>query len=199
MNRDYITAKAFLPVVIILLLLSFSTNAQKKSLTDSLNIKDSIAIHISIERQDLVLLKEKDTLAHYPVSTSEYGVGSEAGSNKTPTGKHYVIKKFGEGAPVGTIFESRRNTGKVATIYKSDTNVEEDHVTTRILRLAGLEPGKNRGDGIDSFSRYIYIHGTPEEGLIGQPASHGCIRMNNQDVIELFNMVPEKTLVMIKK
>jgi lipoprotein-anchoring transpeptidase ErfK/SrfK len=155
-------------------------------------------IRVSITEQKLYLVEAGQMLKQYPVSTSVYGIGSEAGSNKTPLGKHKVISKFGEGAPLGTIFRSRINTGRVATIYTDDTDLEEDDVTTRILRLTGLEPGKNKGPGVDSFSRYIYIHGTPEEGLIGQPASHGCIRMKNTDVIELFDLVEEGTLVMIE-
>ncbi|MEM9676158.1 MAG: L,D-transpeptidase [Bacteroidota bacterium] len=155
-------------------------------------------IRVSIAEQKLYLVEDGQTLKQYPVSTSAYGIGSEAGSNKTPLGKHKVISKFGADAPLGTIFRSRINTGRVATIYTDETDLEEDDVTTRILRLTGLEPGKNKGPGVDSFSRYIYIHGTPEEGLIGQPASHGCIRMKNADVVELFDLVDEGTLVMIE-
>jgi len=155
-------------------------------------------IRVSITEQKLYLVEDGETLKQYPISTSVYGIGSKAGSNKTPLGKHKVISKFGQGAPLGAIFRSRINTGRVATIYTDDTDLEEDDVTTRILRLTGLEPGKNQGPGVDSFSRYIYIHGTPEEGLIGQPASHGCIRMKNTDVIELFDLVEEGTVVMIE-
>ena len=96
-----------------------------------------------------------------------------------------------------TIFRSRANTGKVAKILTEPIDVEEDLVLTRILWLEGLEPGVNRGPGIDSKSRYIYIHGTNEEGLIGTPASHGCLRMKNDDVIDLFDRVPVGTEVWI--
>ncbi len=156
-------------------------------------------IKVSIAEQKLYLMEDDQPLKEYPVSTSVYGIGSEAGSNKTPLGKHKVISKFGDDAPLGSIFRSRINTGRTAKIYTDDTDLEEDDVTTRILRLTGLEPGKNQGKGVDSFSRYIYIHGTPEEGLIGQPASHGCIRMKNTDVVELYNLVDEETLVMIQQ
>ncbi|MGB3585011.1 MAG: L,D-transpeptidase [Tunicatimonas sp.] len=155
-------------------------------------------IKVSVADQKLYLIENDRPLKQYPVSTSVYGIGSQAGSNKTPLGKHKVISKFGNGAPLGTIFRSRINTGRTATIYTDDTNLEEDDVTTRILRLTGLEPGKNKGKGVDSFSRYIYIHGTPEEGLIGQPASHGCIRMKNADVVELYDLVSEGTVVLIE-
>ncbi|MEM8969931.1 MAG: L,D-transpeptidase [Bacteroidota bacterium] len=156
-------------------------------------------IKVSVTEQKLYLIEDGQPLKQYLVSTSVYGIGSEAGSNKTPLGKHKVISKFGDGAPLGTIFRSRINTGRKAKIYTDDTDLEEDDVTTRILRLTGLEPGKNKGSGVDSFSRYIYIHGTPEEGLIGKPASHGCIRMKNADVVELYDLVSEETLVMIER
>ncbi|MEM6841846.1 MAG: L,D-transpeptidase [Bacteroidota bacterium] len=180
-----------LPIVISCLLLS-SLFAQSQDSSER-------SIRVSVAEQKLYLVEDGETMKQYPVSTSAYGIGSEAGSNKTPLGKHQVISKFGDGAPLGTIFQSRINTGRVAKIYTDDTDLEEDDVTTRILRLTGLEPGKNKGSGIDSFARYIYIHGTPEEGLIGKPASHGCIRMKNADVVELYNLVGEGTLVMIER
>ena len=155
-------------------------------------------IKVSVANQMLYLIENEQILHQYPVSTSVYGIGSEAGSNKTPLGKHKILNKIGDGAPLGAIFKSRINTGRVAALYTDNTDLEEDDVTTRILRLTGLEPGKNQGPGVDSFARYIYIHGTPEEGLIGRPASHGCIRMKNTDVIELFDLVREGTLVMIE-
>ena len=155
-------------------------------------------IKVSDQQQKLFLVKAGKIIQEYPISTSRYGIGSEAGSNKTPQGKHKIIKKIGDGAPVGTIFRSRLNTGKIATIYTDTTDLEQDDVTTRILRLTGLEKGINQGGNVDSFQRYIYIHGTPEEGLIGRPASHGCIRMRNADVIQLFDTVEEGTLVIIE-
>lgn len=133
----------------------------------------------------------------YPVSTSKYGIGSEAGSFKTPLGKHRVAEKIGAGAPMHTIFKERVNTGKLAAIDRTLKGAPYDDVTTRVLWLEGLEPGLNRGKGIDSKERFIYIHGTPSEGLIGRPASNGCVRMYNRDVIELFNLVPEGTPVTI--
>ncbi|WKN44353.1 L,D-transpeptidase [Tunicatimonas pelagia] len=161
--------------------------------------KEEPFIKVSVAEQKLYLMEGGQPLKQYPVSTSAYGIGSKAGSNKTPLGKHEVISKFGDNAPLGTIFRSRINTGRTAKIYTDDTDLEQDDVTTRILRLTGLEPGKNQGSGVDSFSRYIYIHGTPEEGLIGRPASHGCIRMKNTDVVELYDLVDEGTLVVIER
>jgi len=132
----------------------------------------------------------------YPVSTSKYGIGSQAGSNKTPLGQHRIEKKFGEGAPEGMIFKARRSTGKIAEMNVPGAG---DLVTTRIMWLKGLEPGRNSGRGIDSYKRYIYIHGTAEEEKIGKRASHGCIRMYNRDVIDLFERVTEGVEVKIKR
>ena len=95
------------------------------------------------------------------------------------------------------IFKERINTGRYAEIHHTDYDSDEDHVTSRILWLEGLEEGFNKGGNVDSFNRYIYIHGTPEEGLIGKKASHGCIRMFNHDVIELYDLVQEGTKVNI--
>ena len=134
----------------------------------------------------------------FPISTSKYGEGSIENSFKTPLGSHEIKEKIGDNAHVNTIFVARNNTGEVANIIKSPINTESDHVTSRILWLNGLESGINNGPGVDSYSRYIYIHGTHEEGLIGQKASHGCIRMFNNDVIYLYDIVEKGTKVYIR-
>lgn len=152
---------------------------------------------IKISEQKLFLLKDNKIIKQYSVSTSQYGIGNKLNSNKTPISLHRIISKIGRKAIIGTIFKKRRNTSKIATVYKNKAKVA-DLIVTRILRLEGLEPGVNKGIGIDSFKRSIYIHGTPEEWLIGRPASHGCIRMKNRDVIELFNLVKRNTPVYIK-
>ena len=157
-----------------------------------------VSVLVDISDQTLVLYEQGSETARYPVSTSSYGVGSQSGSNKTPLGAHYVKKKIGTGAKSGTIFKGRKNTGKLADIEHQPRATGDDYVTTRILWLSGLESGKNQGGDVDSYKRYIYIHGTHEEGLIGQPASHGCVRMYNRDVIELFDQVPESALVYIQ-
>ena len=157
----------------------------------------SRCVVVSIARQHLYLVVGDSLLARFPVSTSSVGAGSAAGSNRTPLGVHRIASKFGQGAPLGTIFKARRSTGRIATIYHDSTDVADDLVTTRILWLKGLEPGRNEGQGIDSYKRYIYIHGTNEEGRIGRPASHGCVRMKNEDVITLFDGVETGTLVHI--
>ncbi|MCK5525182.1 MAG: L,D-transpeptidase [Thiomargarita sp.] len=157
-------------------------------------------IEVDISEQQLYLYcryaEGNEEKKIYPVSTSKYGIGSKAGSNKTPLGQHRIEKKFGEGAPEGMIFRARRSTGKIAQMNAPDAG---DLVTTRIMWLKGLERGINSGRGIDSYKRYIYIHGTAEENKIGSIASHGCIRMYNRDVIDLFGRVTEGVEVNIKR
>jgi lipoprotein-anchoring transpeptidase ErfK/SrfK len=158
---------------------------------------EQLLVLISAAKQELYLVQNGKVTATYKVSTSKKGIGSKAGSDKTPPGIHRIKEKFGEGAKVGAIFKGRAYIGREAKIIAEPISVNTDDVTTRILWLEGLEPGINKGEGIDSYKRYIYIHGTPEEGLIGQPASHGCIRMLNKEVIEVFNKVPIGTLVVV--
>jgi len=126
----------------------------------------------------------------FRISTARAGVGSVEGSGKTPPGRHRVCRLFGHGAEPGQVFVSRRAV-KGLVIARADWRMpsSKDYVLTRVLWLDGLEPGRNRGPGIDSRARYIYIHGTNQEQLLGTPASHGCIRMANDDVVELFAFV----------
>ena len=131
-------------------------------------------------------------ISGYDVSASKYGYGYERGSNQTPWGVHRIAGKYGEGQPSGMSFYDRRPTGEIATIYTDSTDVDEDPVTSRIFWLQGLQD-INR----TSYWRFIYIHGTHEEGLIGTPQSKGCIRMKNEDVIDLFDKVPTGTHVNI--
>ena len=158
----------------------------------------SAEILVDISQQRLFLLDNRgDLVISYPISSSSYGEGQIENSYKTPLGNHIIKEKIGTDAPKNTIFKERINTGKLAEIYHDDYDSEDDHVTSRILWLEGTEEGFNKGGNVDSFYRYIYIHGTPEEGLIGEKASHGCIRMFNQDVIELFSLVEKGTKVNI--
>jgi lipoprotein-anchoring transpeptidase ErfK/SrfK len=156
------------------------------------------SIVVDVSDQKLYLYEGQKLEKTYPVSTSKYGIGNKLNSGKTPLGAHRVKKKIGQGAPAGTIFKNRLDTGKIAAIDRSAAGAPEDVVTSRILWLDGLEPGVNRGKRIDSYKRFIYIHGTASEGLIGRPASNGCVRMTNRDVIELFDLVPEGTRVDIR-
>jgi len=158
------------------------------------NPAENYQLIISVADQKLYLYKNNELMKTYLVSTSKYGIGNKNSSFKTPLGKHVVSSKIGRKARRGSIFKNRRNTKKIAKIG-SDRN--KDLITSRILRLRGLEPGKNKGKGIDTFERCIYIHGTAEEHLIGKPASHGCIRMKNRDIAELFNLIPRNTIVII--
>ncbi|GIV32849.1 MAG: hypothetical protein KatS3mg031_0384 [Chitinophagales bacterium] len=159
--------------------------------------RQELFLWVSVDRQMLYVLQGDSVVNSYPVSTSKLGTGNRSGSGKTPLGVHRIASKIGEGAPLNTIFIGRKNSAKLAMPLTEPIDMEEDWVTTRILWLDGLEPGINKGEGIDSRTRYIYIHGTPEEGLIGTPASHGCVRMRNHDVAELFEMVNTGTLVII--
>ena len=154
-------------------------------------------IVVDISTQQLFFLKKGQIEEIYSVSTSVYGTGSKVNSFKTPLGRHKISEKIGEGLPEGAILKGRRWTGAIANIIKEPIDTDFDVVTSRILWLTGLEEGKNLGSGVDSKSRYIYIHGTAEEGLIGKPASDGCVRMYNIDVISLFNSVNIDTEVWI--
>lgn len=172
----------------LIMLLPLSTLAQRV---------DSILVDISDQR--LYTFNQGEHLGTYPVSTSKYGSGSQAGSNKTPLGLHRVHSKYGNGLAAGSVLRGRIATGQVASIESRPHATGKDYVTTRILWLEGLEPGINKGEGIDSHDRYIYIHGTHEEGLIGKPASHGCVRMMNEDVIVLFDLIPLGSSVYIQE
>ncbi len=135
----------------------------------------------------------------YPISTAKKGIGNISGSNKTPLGVHVIKEKVGKKVPLGGIIKKLVYTGKKATIHTDATYRETDLLTTRVLTLAGTEKGINKGGNVDSYNRGIMIHGTPEEGLIGTPTSHGCIRMRNKDIIELFNLVTPGTKVLIER
>ena len=159
---------------------------------------ESAHIEVDISEQRLYLIENSLIKASYPISTSKYGEGSIENSFKTPLGKHSIKEMIGEEAEINTIFTSRINTKRSATIIDQFEDTDNDYVTSRIMWLHGEEDGLNKGGNVDSFRRYIYIHGTHEEGLIGTKASHGCIRMFNYDVIELFNLVNIGTKVLIR-
>ena len=157
----------------------------------------------SITEQTLYAFNDLKLMASYAISSAEAGIGNQSGSNQTPLGVHQITEKIGENSQVASIFKARVNTHRIAKIIKTPgTKSEADNITSRILWLEGLEVGVNKGtdrDGnsVDSHSRYIYIHGTDEEGRLGEAASHGCIRMANQDVIELFDEVEVGCLAVI--
>ncbi len=139
--------------------------------------------------QRIELVDGTEVLASYAVSSAARGAGEQEGSERTPRGLHEIRAKIGAGAREGAVFVGRRPTGEICTPEMVRAEPERDWILSRILWLRGLEPGKNRMREVDSMRRYIYIHGTPDEASIGGPASHGCIRMRNADVIELFDRV----------
>lgn len=146
-------------------------------------------IVISVPDQEMVLLRHGAPLARYPVSTSKFGLGDVPDSYATPLGRFEIAKKIGDDAPKGAVFRSRKLTGEILPVNAPG----RDPIVTRILWLNGLEP-QNR----NSFDRYIYIHGTPEERNIGQPVSFGCIRMRSRDIIELYSIVGPGAEVFIR-
>lgn len=166
------------------------------SIDSSFDELDSL-LYVDIKDQNMYLLKKGTIYQAYKISSSYYGTGSKVNSLKTPLGKHEIYKKIGASLPINAILKGRVWNGAIANIITDEIDTDFDHVTSRILWLDGLEIGKNKGPGIDSRSRYIYIHGTAEEGLIGKPASDGCIRMYNSDAIDLFELVEEKDQVWI--
>ena len=137
-------------------------------------------ILVSVRDQKLLLVREGQPVKCYPISTSKFGLGSQPGSKRTPLGKMAVARKIGGGVRAGTVFKSRRPTGEVLRPNAPG----RDPIVSRIIWLAGRERG-NR----NTYARYIYIHGTPEEWRIGQPASYGCIRMKSRDIIDLYRRV----------
>jgi lipoprotein-anchoring transpeptidase ErfK/SrfK len=161
----------------------------------NLSLSDELRIEIDISNQRLYVIQNSAQTHSFAISSSKYGEGSTANSFKTPLGKHSVKTMIGENALKNTIFISRINTKRQADIIESFNDSSDDYVTSRIIWLTGEEPGFNSGEGIDSYNRYIYIHGTHEEGLIGTKASHGCIRMFNDDVIKLYSMIKKGTKV----
>ena len=161
------------------------------------NVKYDNLLFVSIENQKMYKIQSKEIIETYDISTSKYGVGNQMGSNKTPTGLHKINSKYGHKTPVNGRMIGRVFYGQIAKIFSDTTTSKTDDITSRILWLEGLENGINKGDSIDSYKRYIYIHGTSEEGRIGIPSSHGCVRMKNKDVIDLFNEVAIGTFVLI--
>ena len=175
---------------------------KKKILTlllfSAITYAESAHIEVDISEQRLYLIENNQIKASYPISSSKYGEGSIENSFKTPLGEHSIKEMIGEEAKMNTIFTSRINTKRLATIIDQFEDTDNDYVTSRIMWLDGEEDGFNKGGNVDSFRRYIYIHGTHEEGLIAIKASHGCIRMFNYDVVELFNLVGIGTKVLIR-
>lgn len=160
---------------------------------------DDHLIRISIDEQRLQLLEGDDIVMDTAVATAANGPGEVMHSECTPRGWHRVRVRIGEGCPAGTVFVGRRPTGEVYSPALKATHPQRDWMLTRILWLCGLEPGRNRLGNVDSMRRYIYIHGCPDEDAMGVPSSHGCVKMRNQEVIQLFDRVPIGTRVLIQE
>lgn len=154
-------------------------------------------VHINPVTQKLQLLEDGTILSSYPVSTAKKGLGEAMGSNKTPRGWHTIRAKIGEGSPINTVFVGRRPTGEIYSPALGLLHADRDWILTRILWLSGLEPGTNRLGNVDSMRRFIYIHGCPDEVSLERPLSIGCVRMGNQDVLELYDQLDAGTRVYI--
>ncbi len=152
---------------------------------------------ISIAKQQLELINNGQLIRRYEVSTAKNGIGQQMGSGCTPLGKHRIRAKIGADKPLKTVFIGRRATGEIYTPELDQKFPKRDWILSRILWLGGLEAYKNRYGKVDTTWRYIYIHGCPDHLFNGQPKSHGCIRMKNNDIVEFFSLVDTTTLVNI--
>ena len=159
----------------------------------------------SIEQADIIIDLASQTLSlpkhnkFYTVSTGLNGIGEIENTGKTPRGWHRIEQKIGANAPSNAVFKARQMTGEIYSVEFGAVNPERDWILTRILWLSGLEEGFNKGEGCDTFNRYIYIHGTPESEPMGIPRSHGCIRMHTTPLEELIEWVKEGDLVYLSE
>lgn len=158
-----------------------------------------LLIQVSIEQQRLQLLDDGKPVMDTLIATAANGPGEVMHSECTPRGWHRVRARIGDGCPPGTVFVGRRPTGELYTPALKAAEPERDWMLTRILWLCGMEPGINRFGNVDSMRRYIYIHGCPDEDAMGVPSSHGCVKMRNHEVIELFDRVTVGTRVLIQE
>lgn len=156
-------------------------------------------LRVRLDQQVLDLFDDHGThIRRYPVSTALRGAGEVSGSQQTPRGLHVIRARIGAGRPLNTVFIGRRPTGEIYSPELAASAPDRDWILTRILWLSGCEPGRNRMGEVDTMRRYIYIHGCPDACPMGVPLSHGCIRMRNRDIVELFELVPTKTPVEIE-
>jgi hypothetical protein len=158
----------------------------------------SLRIQVSIPAQRLDLFDDDACIRSYAVSTAANGAGERTGSYCTPRGRHRIRARIGAGLASGAVLRGRRPTGEICDDAVWQAAPDRDWILTRILWLCGEEPGVNRGGDVDTFRRYVYIHGTPDAVELGRPGSRGCIRMRNRDVVELFDLVPVGTPVYIQ-
>jgi lipoprotein-anchoring transpeptidase ErfK/SrfK len=158
-----------------------------------------LLITVDVPTQRLRLTDEGRVVMDVAISTARNGPGEVRGSEQTPRGWHTVRAKVGGGCAPNTVFVGRRPTGETYCPELRATHPQRDWILTRILWLSGLEPGRNRLGQVDTMRRYIYIHGCPDEDPMGVPGSHGCVKMRNDDIIELFERVPAGTRVFIRE
>lgn len=157
-------------------------------------------LDISIGKQVLTLFDDKNhQIRQYQISTASNGPGEKKNSECTPRGLHRIRAKIGAAQMPNTVFVGRRSTGEIYSPKLKQQHPGRDWILTRIMWLCGTQPGFNRLGNVDTMQRYIYIHGCPDEDNMGSPGSHGCIKMRNQDVMELFDRVSVGTLVDIRE
>lgn len=154
-------------------------------------------IDVNISKQSLCLFEGNDVIKQYTISTAKNGPGEQMDSECTPRGKHFIREKIGAGCEENTVFVGREATGELYHPELREQFPDRDWILTRILWLGGCEAGRNKGGNVDSYDRYIYIHGGPDDVAMGIPGSRGCVRMRNQDMIELFELVEIETSVNI--
>ncbi len=171
---------------------ALALHALRRSTCPFTSLPDTLVV-VDVAKQRVYRLQKGRLTMDVPASTSARGIGGEEGSLKTPPGWHRIHRRIGDGAPKGMIFDSREATG---VLWQGEPR-EEDLILTRILQLQGLEPGINQGPGLDSLDRYIYLHGTNQETRLGEACSHGCVRLSNDTILELFNQVEEGEPVVI--
>ena len=156
-----------------------------------------LSLKAVIATQKLFVYDHDKLIREYPISTGKNGAGEVFGSEQTPRGLHVIRAKIGSDCLPNTVFVSRRPTGEIFSPEMRQNFPTRDWILTRIFWLSGLEIGKNRLGLVDTMRRYVYIHGTPDDVPMGIPGSKGCIRMRNQDIIELFDLIPVTTKMLI--
>ena len=156
-----------------------------------------MVIHVDLKTQILNLKNNDISIFTTKIASAKKGVGETNGSEQTPRGWHIIRAKIGAGQPENRVFKGRRSTSELFSEALREEHPGRDWILTRIMWLSGLEPGFNRLGNVDTMRRYIYIHGCPDSDPMGEPSSHGCIKMRNTDVIKLFDLVEVGTKVLI--
>ena len=157
--------------------------------------KHSIVVNIAQQTLTVYDTTTGNEIRSYRVATAKNGAGERSGSECTPRGKHIIRAKIGDNQLANTVFIGRRPTGEIYQLPMKEQHPNRDWILTRILWLSGKERGKNRGGNVDTMRRYVYIHGCPDDDEMGIPSSHGCVKMRNNDVIELFDLISVYTNV----